>query len=383
MSLISRADRGLLAAWWFTVDRMLLTVVLLLMVLGALLSMAATPPVAERLNLDAMHFVRRHFVFLLPAVAVLLVTSLMSPRMVRRVCLLILLAGLGLMVMTIMVGPEVKGARRWLDLGPFSMQPSEFVKPAFVVITAWLFAESARKPEMPGSLIALALLGVTVSLLVLQPDYGQTVLIAAVWAVMLLLTGISWGWVASFASLGVGGAALAYTFGDHFASRINRFLNPEMGDTYQVDTALQAFERGGLFGVGPGGGSVKSVLPDAHSDFVFAVAGEEFGLVACLVLIGLFAFVVIRGLMHSLRSPDAFASLTIAGLTAIVGFQAVINMAVNISLIPAKGMTLPFVSYGGSSLLATAFAMGIVLSLSRRVPTTHTILTRPPAPALA
>ncbi|QPC44885.1 putative lipid II flippase FtsW [Kaustia mangrovi] len=368
MSLISRKDRGLIANWWFTIDRLLLTALLILVALGAMLSMAASPPVAERLGVDPFFFFRRHVVYMVLAAIVLVATSFLNPRQARRICLVALIAGIGLMMLALAVGPEVKGARRWLDIGPLSIQPSEFVKPAFIVLTAWLFAENRLRPDMPGVLIAGGMLATVLGLLILQPDYGQTILVGAVWAELLFLTGISWTLIAGLGGAAIGGLFFAYTSVSHFASRIDRFLNPEAGDTYQVDTAIQAFEHGGLFGVGPGSGTVKSILPDAHSDFVFAVAGEEFGLIACLILLGLFAFVVVRGLRHGLRAHDPFIALAVVGLVSIFGFQAAINMAVNVSLLPAKGMTLPFISYGGSSLISMAFAMGLVVGLTRRRP---------------
>ncbi|WP_137390839.1 putative lipid II flippase FtsW [Rhodoligotrophos defluvii] len=369
--MISRADRGLVANWWFTVDRLLLTALLMLMVIGALLSMAASPPVAERLNVDAFYFFRRHLFFLVPAVITLIGASFATPQLARRICLALFMVGLLMMALTLAIGPEVKGARRWLELGRFSVQPSEFVKPAFVVLAAWFLAESARNRTIWGYLIALVMLMAVAGLLVLQPDYGQTILIAAVWGVMLFLTGISWFWIVGLGCLGVVAGGVAYATGDHFASRIDRFMNRDAGDTFQVDRAIDAFAHGGLYGVGPGSGTVKAVIPDAHSDFVFSVAGEEFGFIICLGILLLFAFVVIRGLRHSLNAQDPFCALAIAGLVSVFGFQAFINMGVNVSLLPAKGMTLPLVSYGGSSLVAMALGMGLMVALARRTPMGH------------
>lgn len=371
MSLISRVDRGLLANWWFTVDRLLLSALLVLMVIGALLSMAASPPVAERLNVDAFYFFRRHLIYLVPAIITMVAASFMTPQQARRVCLAMFIVGAGMMLMVLLVGSEVKGARRWLEIGPFSVQPSEFVKPAFVVLSAWFLAESARNRSMLGYLAATSMLVLIAGLLVLQPDYGQTILITAVWGVMLFLTGISWIWIGGIAGAGVAAGVFAYATGDHFASRIDRFMNKDAGDTFQVDRATDAFANGGLYGVGPGSGTVKAIIPDAHSDFVFSVAGEEFGFIICLGILMLFAFIVIRGLRHSLQAQDPFNALAIAGLVSIFGFQSFINMGVNVSLLPAKGMTLPLVSYGGSSLLAMGLGMGLMVALSRRQPMGH------------
>lgn len=377
--LISRSDRGLFATWWYTVDRVLLTAVLLLMAAGVIITLAASPPVAERLGLDSFHFAGRQLAYLLPAVVVLIATSFLDERQARRVSLWCLFAGIGLMGAAIMLGPEIKGAHRWIDMGRVSFQPSEIVKPALVVMTAWLLAERTRRPDMPGPLLALVLFGLVVVLLVMQPDVGQTVVVIAVFAVMLFVYGIPWVMVAGLAALTAAAAAVAYRALPHVSSRIDRFFRPEQGDTFQIDTALQAFHNGGLFGTGPGGGVAKRSLPDAHSDFIYSVVGEEFGFVAGAVLLSLFAFIVIRVLIRALKENDPFAVLALSGLVSVFGLQAVINMAVNLSLLPAKGLTLPFVSYGGSSLLSMAFTMGLILVFARRRPRTAlpTTLGRP------
>lgn len=374
--LISRTDRGLMANWWFTVDRLLLTAVLLLMAAGVLFSMAASPPVARRLGLEYFHFFERQLIFLVPAAAVLVAASFLEPRQARRACLWVFLAGLALMVAAIKFGPEIKGAYRWVAVGSFNIQPSEFVKPAFVVIAAWLLAEGRRRPEMPGAMVAWAVFLAFLGLLAVQPDFGQAALVCMVWMVMLLVYGVPWSLLFGLAMVGLAGIAAAYKMLPHVASRVDRFLSPEKGDTFQVDTARQAFENGQLFGTGPGGGTAKQILPDAHSDFTFAVIGEEFGFVACMMLIGLVALIVFRALRHAMASTDAFSTLAIAGLASIFALQAIINMAVNVSLLPAKGMTLPFISYGGSSLVAMAFAMGLILALARRRPAARMPLGR-------
>ena len=370
------------ARWWWTVDRPMLAVVLSLFAIGLVLSLAGSPPVAERLGLDPFHFVARHALFLVPAAIVLFATSLLDPQGVRRVAAIVLVAALFLTILTLFFGAEVKGARRWLDLGVVSIQPSEFLKPAFVVVAAWLFAEGARRPEMPAHLISTGLLCVIVMVLVLQPDFGQSMLFLLVWGALFFAAGMSWLWIAALGAVGLGGIFAAYLAIPHVQGRINRFLDPEAHDTYQVDRAIEAILRGGWFGAGPGEGTIKRVLPDSHTDFVLAVAAEEYGIVFCLILVAMFGFVVLRGLMRSLRERDAFVRLAILGLVTLVGLQAAINMAVNLSLVPAKGMTLPFVSYGGSSLLALAFTMGMVLALGRRRPEAGR-LAMPPAGAYA
>jgi cell division protein FtsW len=380
--LISRTDRGLMASWWFTVDRLLMAAVLLLIAAGVLFSMAATPPVAQRIGLEYFHFFKRQLVFLMPAVAVLIGASLLTSRQARRSSLWVFLGGLVLMVLAVKFGPEIKGAHRWLTIGSINIQPSEFAKPAFVVLAAWLLAEGRRRPDMPGTLAAWAAFVVFVGLLAVQPDFGQAALISMVWMLMLLVFGIPWMVVLGLAGVGLIGIAAAYQTLPHVASRVDRFLSPDRGDTFQVDMARQAFENGKLFGTGPGGGSAKQVLPDAHSDFIFAVIGEEFGLVACIVLIGLVGFVVLRGLRHAKQADDGFATLALTGLVSMFALQAIINMGVNVSLIPAKGMTLPFISYGGSSLIAMAYAMGLVLALGRRWPKAAMPVARYPASAM-
>ncbi len=366
--LISRSDRGLVANWWFTVDRSLLTAIFLLMAAGVLFSMAASPPVAVRIGLESFFFFKRQIVFLAPASLVLIATSFLDERQVRRISLLAFVASLALMVAALKIGPEIKGAHRWVSFGPFNLQPSEFVKPALVVMVAWFLAEGRRRREIPGQLIAWILFLAVLAVLVKQPDFGQAVLISLVFATMMLVYGISWVLVVGMGGLASVGLFAAYRLVPHVTSRIDRFLHPSSGDTFQVDTAIQAFRNGGALGTGPGAGVAKNILPDSHTDFVFAVVGEEFGLVACVLLIAAFAFVVMRVLRQAKREEDPFVALSLTGLVSIFALQAIINMAVNASLIPAKGMTLPFISYGGSSLLAMAFAMGLVLALGRRKP---------------
>ena len=371
--LLGRSDRGLLAQWWFTVDRGLMSAVLLLMASGVLISMAASPPVAERIGLDTFHFFKSQLVFLGPAVLILVGMSFLNQKQARRAGFGVFAVSIVLMIAALKFGPEIKGAHRWINIGPFGLQPSELAKPGFVVMAAWLLAEHARRPEVPGHWLMVALTALFVGLLVIQPDFGQTALMVLTAGSMLLIFGIPWVLVLGLAGLGAAGVFAAYTLVPHVASRIDRFLNPEKGDTFQVDTAIQAFRNGGLMGTGPGGGEAKQVLPDAHTDFTFAVVGEEFGFIACIALMLLFAFVVLRVLQRARNEPDPFPALAMSGLVLVFGFQAIINMGVNVSLLPAKGMTLPFISYGGSSLIGMAFAMGLVLAFARRRPGHHAI----------
>lgn len=365
--MVSRTDRSPVANWWWTIDRWFLAAFLMLMGLGVVLSFAASPAVAERIGLSSFHFVTRQIVYMLPALVVMIGISFLSPRQVRRFALVMLAGALVLMVVTLFAGMEVKGSRRWLYVFGVSVQPSEYLKPAFVVICAWLFHEHARQPEIPGNLFAMLLLGLVIALLVAQPDLGQTMLVLGTWGAMFFIAGMPWLWIAVLGALGAGGAFLAYTIFPHVADRIDRFLTGE-GDTYQVDMSIEAITRGGWFGRGPGEGTVKRILPDSHTDFVFAVAGEEFGIILCLILLGLFAFVVLRGLTKARREEDDFTRYAVSGLVILFGFQSIINMGVNVRMLPAKGMTLPFISYGGSSLIAMAISMGFVLALTRRKP---------------
>ncbi len=363
--MISRVRRTPLTEWWWTIDRLLLAAFAVLMLAGVVLSLAASPPVATRIGLDSFHFFNRHVVFLVPSLVVLIATSFLSPRYVRRSALIVFCVALALIVATLAFGVEVKGSKRWITLIGISIQPSELAKPAFTVLIAWLFAESAKRPEMPATLIASALVAMLATLLVLQPDLGQTLLVVGVWSVLLFLAGIRKIWIAGLFVLGVGGMFAAYLVLPHVASRFRRFTDPASGDTFQVDTAIESFLRGGWFGQGPGEGTVKQILPDSHTDFVFAVAAEEFGILLCLVLLALFAFVVIRTLTHAMRNDDQFARFAASGLAVLFGAQAAINMAVNLHLIPSKGMTLPFISYGGSSMISMAYGMGMLLALTR------------------
>jgi cell division protein FtsW len=376
--MVSRAERTPFTDWWWTVDRLMLGALIALMLGGIILSLAASPPVAARLGLDAFYFVNRHVLYVLPALAVMLATSFLTPRQIRRLALIVFVVSLALTVATLHYGAEVKGARRWLVLLGVNIQPSEFLKPAFVVLISWLFAESARKSDVPANTFALGLLLAVVAVLVLQPDFGQTMLIALVWGAMFFMAGMRLVWV-----LGLGGAAAlglagAYVTVPHVARRIKRFLDPASGDTFQVDTAVESFMKGGWFGRGPGEGTVKRILPDSHADFVFAVAAEEFGIVLCLMLVALFAFIVLRALFKAARNDDPFARFATAGLALLFGAQSAINMAVNLALIPAKGMTLPFISYGGSSMISLAYGMGMLLALAREQPRAELIAA--PAP---
>ena len=365
--MVSRADRGPLADWFWTIDRFFLAAFILLMGIGFMLSFAASPPVAERLGLDSFHFVERHAVFVVPSLIVMIGLSFLTPRQVRRTAIILLAVSLMMMVLALFFGVEVKGSRRWISIGSFSIQPSEFMKPAFVVVCAWLFAEHARQPEIPGNLFAIILFGIVGALLVAQPDLGQTILTSVVWGGMFFMAGMPWLWIMVLGALGLGGFVTAYYMLPHVAGRIDRFLTGE-GDTFQVDTARDAIIRGDWFGQGPGEGIVKRIIPDSHTDFIFSVAAEEFGILFCMVLVAIFAFIVLRGLSHAFKERNDFARFAVAGLVLQIGMQSMINIGVNLELMPAKGMTLPLISYGGSSMIAICVTAGFILALTRHRP---------------
>ncbi|KZD07005.1 putative lipid II flippase FtsW [Oceanibaculum pacificum] len=366
MSALSRTDTSAFGRWWWTIDRWSLAAIGLIIGFGALMTLAASPPVAERIGLDQFYFVRRHFALLPVGITLLIGVSLLAPQQVRRLAVLGLLISIAMLVAVLFVGGEIKGARRWINLAGFSLQPSEFVKPFFAVVAAWMFAEWRKGEGFPGHLVALAMYGLIAGLLLLQPDLGQAVVVSAIFFGQFFLAGMPIIWIVGAIVLGVTGLIGAYFTLDHVASRIDRFLDPGSGDSYQVDRSLEAFMNGGLFGRGPGEGTVKAYIPDAHADFIFAVAGEELGLLACLLVVTLFTFVVLRGFARVLGEQSLYVMLAAAGLLAQFGVQALINMGSTLHLIPTKGMTLPFVSYGGSSLLALSVGMGMALALTRR-----------------
>ena len=365
--MVSRAERGPLADWFWTIDRFFLAMFVFLMGIGFMLSFAASPAVAERIGLEPFHFVKRHAAFMIPSLAVMVGLSFLTPRQVRRTAIILLIVALGMMLLALFFGVEVKGSRRWVTLAGISIQPSEFMKPAFVVVCAWLFAEHARQPEIPGNLFAIILFGIVAALLVAQPDLGQTILTTAVWGGMFFMAGMPWIWIILLGAGGVGGLVSAYYIFPHVALRIDKFLTGE-GDTFQIDTAREAIIRGDWFGQGPGEGIVKRIIPDAHTDFIFSVAAEEFGIVFCMALVALFSVLVLRGLSHAYKERNDFNRFAVAGLVLQIGIQSIINVGVNLELLPAKGMTLPLISYGGSSMVAICVTAGFILALTRHRP---------------
>lgn len=366
MTLLSRTDKSLLGRWWWTVDRGMLALLLSIIAFGVVLVASASPPVAERIGAGEYHFIIRHLILLLPALVIMLGLSLCDTKMVWRVALCVLGGGLLAMLMVLAFGTEVKGATRWLPLFGFSLQPSEFVKPAFIVVAAWLIARQKEVPSFAGQKWAFGVYGVVLTLLLLQPDLGMSVVVSGCFLGIIFMAGLRLRLVAALLALAIGGLALAYYSFPHVQSRIDRFIDPSSGDTFQVEKSLDAFKNGGIFGTGAGQGTVKLDIPDAHADFIFSVAGEELGLLFVLVMVLLYAAVIVRGFNRVMDSDNVFTVLATGGLLIMFGGQALIHMGSALALMPTKGMTLPFISYGGSSLLSMGMAMGFVLSLTRR-----------------
>ncbi|MEO0381996.1 MAG: putative peptidoglycan glycosyltransferase FtsW [Pseudomonadota bacterium] len=363
---LTRADRSPLGDWWWTLDKVSLLTILVLLFIGVVMSFAASPPIARDLGLaNEFHFVQKHIIFLIPAIGLIIGMSMLSTRDLVRVGLIALGLSILGMLAALAFGAEIKGARRWIDLGFFQAQPSELAKPALVLVSAWLFAEHAKRPDLHINLFAILLFLLISALLVAQPDIGQTMLLTAVWGCMFFVAGMSWLWIAVLGSAAIGGLMLAYLFIPHVTSRIDRFLNPEAGDNHQTDRAIESFVEGGWFGRGPGEGVVKEHLPDSHADFLFAVMAEEFGIVMCLIVVGLYLFLFVRLIRAALSKEDVFTRYAIIGMVALLAIQSAINMGVNLQLLPAKGMTLPFLSYGISSLLSVALSAGVLLGLTR------------------
>lgn len=363
---LSRTDKSRFAEWWFTVDHVMLSAFMALIAIGLLLSLAASPAVALKKGLPTYYFVERHVLFAAISAMLLTVVSFFSPQGVRRLALILFFASLGAMIAVFVTGQELNGARRWLSIAGHSFQPSEFAKPGFVVLMGWLFSEAARRHDVPALPIAMMLWAGFAALLVVQPDVGQTALVSVTAGLLYLLAGLSLAGAAMLVGLGAAGLWYAYENFAHVQTRLDRFFNPLPFENFQGDRAIQSFSEGGFLGRGPGEGTIKSVLPDAHTDFSFAVVGEEYGIVACLVLLAIYSFIVLRALIHAGREPDVAIRLAIQGLALIFGLQALINMGVNVGVLPPKGMTLPFISAGGSSMLALALTTGMLLSLTRR-----------------
>jgi cell division protein FtsW len=365
----ARHGEAILPEWWRTIDRWSLAAVFALFLVGMLLALAASPPLAVRNGLDHFHYVYRQAFFGIAALGVMVAVSMLDPVRIRRGAVLIFAASVLAVALLPLLGTDFgKGAVRWYSLRVISVQPSEFLKPAFAVFTAWVLAASHDIDGPPGRMISLVFACVLTAMLAAQPDFGQAGLIIATWALMYFAAG------APVMVLGVVGGGvmafgwLAYQSSDHVARRIDGFLTSEVDPRTQIGYATNAIQEGGFLGVGPGNGSVKWTLPDAHTDFIIAVAAEEFGLLLCVLIMALYLTVVVRSLLRLVRERDAFIRLAGTGLAVLLGMQALINLGVSVRLLPAKGMTLPLISYGGSSLIAAGLGLGALLALTRRRP---------------
>ncbi|MEK9925138.1 MAG: putative peptidoglycan glycosyltransferase FtsW, partial [Alphaproteobacteria bacterium] len=361
--MLDRTDRSLVGVWWWTVDRGLLLSTVMLMVMGILLVMAAGPAVADLIKLPSQHFTMRQITFIIPSLVLMLTVSMLEPRPIRALSLVSLAVVMGLMVLAIVAGSEIKGATRWISIMGFNLQPSEFAKPLFAVVSAWLLTLWREGEDFPGWIYSTGLLAAIVTILVLQPDIGMTVVVVMTWGFQMFLAGMPMLFVIGAVALAPLALFTAYKTLDHVKVRIDKFFE---GGSWQVDQARQSFAEGGIFGVGPGDGTIKLHLPDAHSDFIFAVAAEEYGAIACIALLCVYGFVVIRGFARAMSDEGLFCLIAGSSLVMQLGVQASIHMASSVDLIPTKGMTLPFISYGGSSMLASSLTMGLLLAITRR-----------------
>lgn len=365
--MIRRSDRGLLAEWWWTVDRMSFFLILSLIAVGLMLAMAASPTVYGSPSAGGdFLYAGKQIAFALVAVGILVGASMLSPAQAFRFAAWLFALALFGVLLTLLFGETVRGARRWLDFGWIMVQPSEFLKPGFVILAAGILSVSERV-RFSRPLISFAPIAPAVLILLAQPDVGQTFLLLALWAALLFFSGLSFKWFWGIGAAAVSALVVAYHCFSHVHRRIEQFLDPSAAG-YQVSLSLKAFAHGGFFGVGPGAGTVKYRLPEAHSDYIFAVAGEEFGFLLCVVIAVLFCLLAIRTMLRASALRDPFAQLAGAGLALVIALQAFINMGVAVSLLPSKGMTLPFISYGGSSLFAVALTMGLALAMTRSRP---------------
>lgn len=347
-------------------DKAILYCSFILILFGVFLTLAASPAVAERNHISSFHFIYRQFIFLVPAVLAMMGTALLSVQHIRRLALLVLIGGLFCMVCVLLFGTEIKGARRWLNIMGIGLQPSEFVKPAFAVVCAWFLASGRLIRRFPGYWLAIILYVIVAGLLFAQPDIGMLLTISAIFCVELFLSGIPMVLVGILGTAFGALVPIAYFCFDHVRSRIDRFLNPAAGEAYQVEKSLETLQNSGWFGKGPGEGIVKYELPDAHTDFILAVSAEEFGFILTALLIITFAVVLVRGFWLIRRENNYFCQIAVAGLLTQIAFQAIVNMGSTLNLLPTKGMTLPFISYGGSSLVSIGLAFGMILGLMHR-----------------
>jgi cell division protein FtsW len=367
--LFDRTDNSRWGQWWWTVDRWLLGSTALLILTGVVLSFTSSPAEAARLHVaDPFHFAIRQSLFGAGAAAVAVGASMLSAKGVRRAAVIIYLVTLLMMMALPVIGHSAKGAARWIDFGGFTLQPSEFMKPALIVLCGWMFAEGQKGEGVPGVSIAFVLYVLSVALLLIEPDVGQTILITVAFGAAFFMAGVPIRWILGMGGVATAGLVGVYFMFQHVATRVHGFLQKDGSDAQQASKALEAIAAGGLFGRGPGEGVMKRHVPDGFTDFIYALAAEEYGLVFSLCLISTLALLVVRGLFKAMKLSDTYEQVAAAGLFVLVGQQAFINIAVNLKMIPTKGMTLPFISYGGSSMLAMGLTLGMAMALTRRRP---------------
>lgn len=366
-NLFSRTDHSHLARWWWTVDKGMLAGLVALIFIGILLVTSAGTSVALRINADGSHFLIKHLIFAVPTLIIMLGVSMFDHKWIRRIATVAFCGTVFLMMIVPFIGPEIKGAQRWINIGPISLQPSEFIKPSFAILAAWLISYQKQNPKFRGYFFCGLSYSLVLFLLLGQPDLGMTIVLSLMFAAQIFIAGLPLRYMMIVGLMGVVGLVCAYYSFSHVHTRVDKFLNASgTADTYQVDKSLEAFANGGFFGTGMWQGTVKNSIPDVHSDFIFAVSGEELGLLVTLLLVGLYAFIVLRGFGLLMDSDDLFVVLAAGGILVVFGLQAFVHMGSSLHILPTKGMTLPFISYGGSSILATGFGMGAVLGLTRR-----------------
>jgi len=365
-----------LQLWWNSIDRVSVTIIFILIAFSVIIITTASPAIAYRIGLEPFYFMKRQLIFLFIGFLVMIGISFLSVTNVKRLAALGFIVCLVCLVAVLFVGQQIKGSRRWMQFLGFSIQPSEFIKPFFIVLTAWLFSIKYQESDFPAFKVSFFLYALTVALLMLQPDFGMVMTVSIIWVGQLFISGLSLIWFFVIFIFGVINISLAYVFFPHVQRRIDSFLHAESFENYQVKKSLEAFQKGGFYGEGLGEGVVKHQLPDSHTDFIFAVIGEEMGFVMCMFLLFLYGLLVIRGLYVVTKTKNNFGILAISGILMQIGMQSVFNMGVSLHLFPTKGMTLPLISYGGSSVIAISIALGMMLAFSRERYDTISLPTR-------
>ena len=359
-------NKSFIPKWWRSIDQQIIVALIILFGFSLILVTTSGSAIATKIGLDEHYFSSRQIMYLFIASMLIVTISSFDKKWIKRIAILGFIINIILLIVVKFYGHEVKGATRWISIFGISMQPSEFIKPFFAVVVGWLLSLKFED-EFPSFLISLILYSIVSILLILQPDFGMFLMISAVFGIQLFVSGMPLFWILLTLILGILGVSSAYFFLPHVTQRVNNFLDPESNENYQVTKSLRAFEHGGMYGTGPGEGSIKQVLPDSHTDFIFAVAGEEFGAIICLIVISVFAFIVIRSLLKLVNENDKFTQFSSIGIITQFGLQSIINIGVTLNLFPTKGMTLPFISYGGSSTLAVAISIGMLLGLTKQI----------------